>query len=386
MRDTFLPFSPPAIGEAEIAEVISTLRTDWITTGPKVKLFEAAFASFVEREDAVAFNSWTAAAHTALVCLGVGPGDEVIVPTFTFAATANIVEHCGAKPIFVDVEQDTLNLDPDLVEAAITSRTKVIVPVHFGGHPADMTRIEEIAKKHNLYILEDAAHALPSYFETRIIGSRNIVAFSFYATKNLATAEGGMLVGPADLLEKARIVGLHGMSRAAWNRYGKGGSWKYDIETPGFKYNMTDIAASLGLHQLSRLQEFQSRRDEIAALYSQSLKAIPGIKLPSVRNNVRTCWHLFPVRVEESTFGMSRDELIVKLGDRNIGTSVHFIPVHMFSYYANKYDLDDKMFPVATRVFSEILSLPMSPKHSNQDIADVIKEIDDLFAGSRSPS
>jgi dTDP-4-amino-4,6-dideoxygalactose transaminase len=378
MRQTFLPFSPPDIGEDEIAEVVDTLRSDWITSGPKVKRFETDFATYLGRDGAVAFNSWTAAAHVALVCLGVGPGDEVIVPTMTFAATANIVEHVGATPVIVDVEPDTLNIDPKAVEAAITPRTKGIIPVHYAGHPVDMDAIQKIADRHGLFVLEDAAHALPSRYNGRLIGSgSNLVAFSFYATKNLATAEGGMLVGPSDILDRARTVGLHGMSRAAWNRYGKGGSWKYDIEMPGFKYNMTDMAAALGLHQLRRLDEFQLKRAAISKQYYEGLNGLTGLGLPTPRPEVDTCWHLFVVRVAEQ-FGMHRDDLITRLGEQNIGTSVHFIPLHHHSFYREKYNLAPEQFPVASAAFEEILSLPLSPKHSASDISDVISALTGL--------
>jgi dTDP-4-amino-4,6-dideoxygalactose transaminase len=375
MRETFLPFSPPDIGEEEIAEVVDTLRSDWITSGPKVKRFEADFAAYMARDSAVAFNSWTAAAHVALVCLGVGPGDEVIVPTMTFAATANIVEHVGARPILVDVEPDTLNIDPKALEAAITPRTVGIIPVHYAGHPVDLDAVRAIANKHHLFVLEDAAHALPSFHRGELIGSGNsIAAFSFYATKNLATAEGGMLVGPADLLEKARTVGLHGMSRAAWNRYGKGGNWKYDIEMPGFKYNMTDISAGLGIHQLRRLTEFQLRRRSIALEYDEGLNGLDGLSRPTVRPEVTTCWHLYVVRVG-SGFRITRDELITEMAEQNIGTSVHFIPVHQHSFYKQKYGLRDEQFPNASAAFEEIISLPLSPRHTSNDISDVIETL-----------
>ncbi len=385
MRSSFLPFSPPDIGEDEIAEVVDTLRSDWITSGPKVKAFEKEFALFLGRPEAVAFNSWTAAAHVALVCLGVGPGDEVIVPAMTFAATANIVEHCGAIPIIVDVEPDTLNIDPKAVEAAITERTKGIIPVHYAGHPVDIDAIDAIAKKHGLFVLEDAAHALPSYSNGKLIGSGdNLVAFSFYATKNLATAEGGMLVGPPHILERARTVGLHGMSRAAWNRYGKGGSWRYDIEMPGFKYNMTDMAAALGLHQLRRLAEFQTKRRDIAAQYAAGLAGIAGLELPVPRGDVDTCWHLYVVRISEGEFGMHRDDVITALGELNIGTSVHFIPLYLHSFYRDKYQLTPEQFPVATAAFEQILSLPLSPKHTKADIDDVIAAMRQLVTTARA--
>jgi dTDP-4-amino-4,6-dideoxygalactose transaminase len=373
MRDSFLPFSPPFIGDEEISEVTNTLQSDWITTGPKTQRFEALFAEYMGQPSAGAFNSWTSAAHTALVCAGIGPGDEVIVPTMTFAATANIVEHVGAKPVIVDVEPDTLNIDPERIREALTSRTRAIIPVHFAGHPAEMDQINAIADEHGLFVLEDAAHALPSKYRGEMIGGgRNMTAFSFYATKNLATAEGGMLIGGnPEILEKARIAGLHGMSRASWNRYGKGGAWRYDVVMPGFKYNMTDIAAGLGIHQLARLPVFQARRAEIAAQYQNDLFQIEGLTLPTVRSHVETCWHLFVVQINEEEFGMHRDQVIEELAARNIGSSVHFIPLHMHSFYRDKYNLMESAYPVASKVFQRILSLPLSPKHNRSDIEDV---------------
>jgi dTDP-4-amino-4,6-dideoxygalactose transaminase len=251
-------FSPPAIGDDEIREVVDTLQSDWITTGPKVALFEKRFRDFVGAPAALALNSCTAGLHLSLVTLGIGPGDEVITSTLTFASTVNVIEHVGARPVLVDVEPDTLNLDSHRVAAAITSRTKAIIVVHFAGHPADLDALAALAQTHGIALVEDAAHALPAAYRGRRVGSSaNLTSFSFYATKNLTTAEGGMLTGDAELVERARILSLHGMSRNAWNRYGADGTWFYDVVCPGFKYNMTDLQAALGLAQLGRLETLQ---------------------------------------------------------------------------------------------------------------------------------
>src|SRR6266545_1749752 len=268
-RAAFLPFSPPAIGEEEIAEVVDTLRSHWITTGPKTKRFEAEFAASVGATGALALNSCTAGLHTALATFGIGAGDEVITTPLTFAASVNVIEHVRARPVLVDVEADTLNIDPAAVAAAVTPRTKAILPVHYAGHPVDLDAIWEIAARHGLAVIEDAAHALPARYKGKLIGSGpNPAAFSFYATKNLTTAEGGMLTGAPEFLERARVRSLHGMSGDAWRRYGKGGKWFYEIVCPGFKYNMTDIQAALGLCQLKKLERFQERRREVVAAYN----------------------------------------------------------------------------------------------------------------------
>ena len=264
-RATFLPFAPPLVGQEEIDEVVDTLRSDWITTGPKTRRFETEFAAYLAAPGALALNSCTAALHTALVTLGIGPGDEVLTTPMTFAASVNVIEHTGARPVLVDVEPDTLNLDPQRLEAAVTARTKAVLPVHYAGHPVDLDAIREVAEAHRLAVIEDAAHALPARYKGRLIGSGpNPVAFSFYATKNLTTGEGGMLTAEPALLDRARVVSLHGMSRDAWRRYDQGGSWHYDILLPGFKYNMTDIQAALGLRQLEKLASFQRRRRQVS--------------------------------------------------------------------------------------------------------------------------
>lgn len=376
MRDTFLAFSPPNVAEEEIAEVVDTLRSSWITTGPKTQKFAAEFAKYVNAPAAVPLNSCTAGLHAILVALGIGPGDEVITTTNTFAATVNVVEHVGATPILVDVEPDTLNIDPVSVERAISPRTKAIIPVHFAGHPVDLDPIYELAETHSLTVVEDAAHSLPAKYKGRMIGSsRNPVAFSFYATKNLTTAEGGMVTGDPVLLDKIRIIGLHGMSRDAWRRYDKGGSWFYEVVLPGFKYNMTDIQASIGLWQLRRLADFQKRRREIVVRYNEAFSSDVALQVPVERENVESAWHLYVLRLNEQALTINRDRFIEELAGLNIGTSVHFIPVHTHPYYRDKYGYRPDDLPVAYDSFRRMLSLPLHPGLSDDDVEYVIEAV-----------
>jgi dTDP-4-amino-4,6-dideoxygalactose transaminase len=378
-RTTFLPFSPPAIGEEEIAAVVDTLRSEWITTGPKTHQFAAEFAEFIGAIDALPLNSCTAGLHTALVTSGVGPGDEVVTTPMTFAASVNVIEHVGATPIMVDVEPDTLNIDPVLVEKAVSSRTRAIIAVHYAGHPAELERLRKIAWKYNLVLIEDAAHALPAKYKGVHIGAGpNPVAFSFYATKNMTTGEGGMLTGDSEFIEKARVVSLHGMSRDAWRRYAKGGSWRYDILTPGFKYNMTDIAAALGLCQLRKLNGFQRRRREIVNAYTGAFSECDALEVPVERAEVEHAWHLYVLRLKSERLVITRDQFIDELTRRNIATSVHFIPIHLHPYYRDKYQLLPDRFPVAVDNFARMLSLPLNPRMTDDDVLDVIDAVLDV--------
>ncbi|HZH88872.1 MAG TPA: DegT/DnrJ/EryC1/StrS aminotransferase family protein [Chitinophagaceae bacterium] len=376
MRDKFLPFSPPLIGDEEKREVVATLDSDWITTGPKTKQFEREFITFLKGKEALALNSCTAGLHTALITLGIGSGDEVITTPMTFASTVNVIEHVGAKPVLVDVEPDTLNIDPEKIEAAITFSTKAIIPVHYSGHPAELDAIKTIAEKNNLYIIEDAAHALPAKYKGQFIGSgENPTAFSFYATKNLTTAEGGMLTGSSGFIEKARIVSLHGMSKDAWKRYDKAGSWYYEVIMPGFKYNMTDIQASIGLWQLKKLEKFQQRRREIVQAYNNAFSVEDALEIPTQRPEVEHAWHLYALRLKDNVLKINRDQFIEELKDRKIGTSVHFIPIHLHPYYRDKYGYRPTDFPVVYSNFQRILSLPLNPRLSDEDVNDVIEAV-----------
>ncbi|MCE5262694.1 MAG: DegT/DnrJ/EryC1/StrS family aminotransferase [Deltaproteobacteria bacterium] len=379
MRDEFLNFSPPSIGEEEIGEVADTLRSDWITTGPKTKRFETDFAACVQAPGALALNSCTAGLHTALVVAGVGPGDEVIVTPLTFAATVNCIEHVGARPVLVDVSPDTLNIDPERVAEAIGPRTKAIMPVHLAGHPADMDPIRELAKRRDLLIVEDAAHALPAKYRGRPIGSwENPAAFSFYASKNITTGEGGMLTGTPAFLDEAKVVGLHGMSRDAWKRYEKGGAWYYEVVMPGFKYNMSDIQAAIGLWQLRKLEGFQRRRREIVAAYSAAFRDNDALEIPVARPEVEHAWHLYILRLCLKALRIDRNGFIEELRARNIGVSVHFIPIHLHPFYRDKYRYQPEDFPVAFGNYLRMISLPVYPRMTNRDVEDVVEAVIDI--------
>ena len=375
-RKTFLPFSPPAIGDEEIREVVDTLKSDWLSTGPKTKAFEEEFRRFVGAEAALALNSCTAGLHLALVAHGIGPGDEVIAPTMTFCATVNVIEHVGARPVLADIEPQTFTLDPQHVEGLITERTRAIMVVHYGGHPALMDDLEAIARRHGLILIEDAAHALPTYLGDRLIGSEgNLTAFSFYATKNMTTGEGGMLVGPEELVERARIYSLHGMSRDAWKRYGKGGSWKYDVVVPGFKYNLSDIQAALGLWQLRKLPQFHRKRQEIVRRYTEAFSDHPALDFIRERPGTTSAWHLFVLKLNLEALRIDRDRFIEALAERNIGASVHFIPVHVHPYYREKYGYRPEDLPVAWREYQRIISLPLNNRMTLGDADDVIAAV-----------
>jgi dTDP-4-amino-4,6-dideoxygalactose transaminase len=385
MRAEFLPFSPPSIGEDEIAAVVDTLRSSWITTGPKTKRFQEAFAASVGAQAALAVNSCTAALHVALASAGIGPGDEVITTTMTFCSSVNVIEHVGARPVLVDVEPDTLNLDPVQVRKAIGPRTKAILPVHYAGHPVDLDAIEAAAAGCGALVVEDAAHGFPARYKGRMIGGgANPTAFSFYATKNLTTAEGGMLTGPAARVEPARVIALHGMDRDAWKRYDKGGAWMYDVVAPGFKYNMTDIQAALGLCQLERMAEFQRRRRAIVSIYQTAFTGHRALQVPVERPEVEHAWHLYVLRLRPAALAIKRDAFIEALKERNIGTSVHFIPVHMHSFYKNKYGYAKDAFPVAADAFSRCISLPLNPRMSETDALDVVAAVLDLVEQHRA--
>jgi dTDP-4-amino-4,6-dideoxygalactose transaminase len=379
--DGVVRFSPPSIGADEIRAVVDTLESDWITIGPKVTLFEQRFRDLVSAPAALALNSCTAGLHLSLVALGIGPGDEVITSTLTFAATVNVIEHVGARPVLVDVEPDTLNIDPRCVEQAITSRTKAVIAVHFAGHPADLTALSRIAQHHGVALVEDAAHALPAAHCGQPIGSSaNLTSFSFYATKNITTGEGGMLTGDPALVDRARILSLHGMSRNAWNRYGVGGTWFYDVVCPGFKCNMTDIQAALGLAQLARLEKFQRRRSEIFARYNAAFERMNQLQTPTTRPDVQHSRHLYVLRLRDDALPGGRDELIAALKERGICTSVHFIPVHLHTFYREKYGYRAEDFPVALASYQRMLSLPLSPALSDEDVSRVIDGVTEVIA------
>jgi dTDP-4-amino-4,6-dideoxygalactose transaminase len=383
-RSTFLPFSPPDITEQEIEAVVEMLRSDWITTGPKTRAFEQALAGFLGAESTLALNSCTAALHLALVTLGVGPGDEVITTPMTFCASVNVIEHVGATPVLADVDPETLNIDPARVVEAVSPRTRAIMPVHYAGHPAEMAALMEIAHQHGLHVIEDAAHALPAQYAGRPIGTiGDFTAFSFYATKNLTTAEGGMLTGSPASIERARVLSLHGMSRDAWKRYNAEGTWYYEVIAPGFKYNMTDIQAALGLVQLGRLADMQARRMEVARQYNAAFGPLEAVQTPVVRSNVTPAWHLYVLRLNLDRLKIDRAQFIEELRARNIGSSVHFIPIHLHPYYRDKYGWQPQDFPAAYREYRRVISLPMNSRLTDQDVADVIDAVVDIVDQAR---
>lgn len=388
--------------ETEIAEVSETLHSEWITTGPKVAQFEQEFSTAVGAPSALALSSATAALHLALTVLGIGPGDAVITTPMTFCSTVHVIEHIGARPILVDVEPDTLNLDPAAVsktleEAAGDSphkagQVKAILPVHLYGHPCELNSLLRLAVRHNLALVEDAAHSLPAKYQGRVIGSfaesspvTMLTAFSFYATKNLTTGEGGMLCGPTTILDEARIWSLHGMSRDAWKRYSSEGSWYYEVIRPGFKYNMTDIQAAIGLQQLRKLNLFHERRSEIVRRYSEAFSTMQEFEVPANRNEVEHAWHLYVLRLNLNRLVISRNRFIDELRARNIASSVHFIPIHLHPYYRDKYHFRPDDFPVAYGEYNRMLSLPLFPKMSDSDVNDVIEAVADIAQTYRTP-
>ena len=377
----FLPFALPEIGEEEIAEVVDTLRSGWVTTGPKARLFEQAFVDYLGDASlqAIAVNSATAGLHLALEALGIGPGDEVITTTHTFTATAEVVRYLGADVKLVDIDPATLNIDPAAIEAAITPRTKALMPVHYAGLSVDMDAIHAIAQKHGLKVVEDAAHALPTTWKGQTIGTlhSDAVVFSFYANKTMTTGEGGMLVtrDPA-LAARAKVMRLHGINRDAFDRFtAKVPSWYYEIVAPGFKYNLTDIAAAMGLHQLKRLPGFQTRREQIAARYDEALADLPLILPPRpVHAGDLHSWHLYVVRLSDDAT-LNRDQLIESLFADGIGVSVHYIPLHLHPYWKERYDLKPEQFPHSQKAYERMVTLPLYTRMTDDDVERVITAV-----------
>lgn len=379
MSQPFLPFALPEIGEDEIAEVVDTLRSGWVTTGPKARRFEQDFAAFLggEQVHCIAVNSATAGLHLALEAAGVGPGDEVITTTWTFTATAEVVRYLGADVKLVDHDPATLNIDPAAIEAAIGPRTKALLPVHYGGLAADMPAILDIAHRHGLKVVEDAAHALPTTCGGALVGTlgSDATVFSFYANKTITTGEGGMLVTrDAELAKRARVMRLHGMSRDAFDRFtAKVPSWYYEIVAPGFKYNLTDIAAALGIHQLKRAHAFQQRRAAIAARYEELLAGLPLLLPPKPAAGDLHAWHLYAVRLTDEAVdaGVTRERFIEKMFEQGIGCSVHYIPLHLHPYWRERYGLDPAQFPRAQHSYERIASLPIYTRMADADVERV---------------
>jgi len=376
-RKEFLSYGLPLIEEDDIAEVVDTLKSNWIAKGPKTHEFEKQFAEYIGVKHAIALNSCTAALHLSLVAAGLGVGDEVITTPMTFAASANIIIHTGATPVFADIDPVTMNIDINEIRKKITPRTKAIIPVHVAGHPCEMDEIMDLAREHNLFVLEDAAHAVYTQYKGKLIGSiGNATAFSFYATKNLATGEGGMVTTNDDALaEKIRILSTHGMSRNAWNRYSATGSWYYEILYPGFKYNMADIQAALGITQLAKLERMQGVRLQIAERFNEAFSKMPELEIPVTKDYARHAWHLYILKLNLEKLSIDRAQFIEELKLEQIGTSVHFIPLPMHPYYRDTFNFQKGDFPQAEAMFERIISLPLYPKMSMQDTEDVIEAV-----------
>jgi dTDP-4-amino-4,6-dideoxygalactose transaminase len=377
VRRSFLPFAVPSLGEEEEQEVLDTLRSGWLTTGHKTRRFEDACRSYLGVDHAVAMASCTGALHVALAAVGIGPGDEVVTTPISWPATANVILHLGAKPVFVDVEPDTLNIDVSLIAAAIGPRTKAILPVHMAGQSCDLDPLLAVAREHGLRVVEDAAHAFGADYRTRKIGQiSDATAFSFYPTKNLTTIEGGLLAtNDEELADRARILSLHGISKDAWKRYAATGSPHWQLVEPGFKYNMTDVQASVGLHQLPRFEGFLARRAEIVARYDAALADVPAIQRLSRRSYGRHVNHLYIVLLDRRHTDIERDDFIQALRSEGIGTGVHFVSMHLQPYYRETFGYRPDSFPVAADVSERIVSLPLYPAMSDRDVDDVIRAV-----------
>jgi dTDP-4-amino-4,6-dideoxygalactose transaminase len=377
MRDTFLPFARPDLDGSELQEIAEALESGWVTTGPKTKAFEAAFAAAVGAKHAVALNSCTAAMHLALEAIGLQAGDEVITSPYTFAATGEVIRYFDARPVLVDIDPHTFNLDPAGLESAITGRTRAVIPIHIAGLPADMDPIIHIARRNNLTVIEDAAHAFPTLYKGHMVGTiGDFTCFSFYATKTITTGEGGMLCTDNDhWADRVRVMALHGISKDAWKRYTAEGSWYYEIIAPGYKYNMTDIAAGMGLAQLRKADRMRQRRAEIAARFQEAFASSPVLEVPPDRSDCRHAWHLYMLRLRLEALTIDRAAFVTALKQRNIGTSVHFIPLHLHPYYREKYGYRPEDFPMAYQEYQREISLPIYSRMSDQDVQDVIDAV-----------
>jgi dTDP-4-amino-4,6-dideoxygalactose transaminase len=378
IREDFLPLSRPSISDIEIKGVVDCLKSGWITTGPLCKSFEDKFCELTGASHAISLSSATAGMHIVFLALGIGEGDEIITPSMTFASTVNMIAMLKAEPVFVDIHYDTLNINADMIEEKISSKTKAIIPVHFAGAPVDMDRILEIAHRHHLAIIEDAAHAVGTYYKgVHAGGFGNIAIFSFHPIKNITSGEGGMITHSDEKLEnQLRLLRFHGIERDAWKRYGKGGTPEYDIQWPGFKYNLTDVQAALGLAQLSRLAEINSRRVELAELYMEGLKGTDGLELPGVPEYPHVhAWHLFIVKI----LSMDRGGFMEKLSQYNIGYGLHFPACHLLSYVKKRFATGMGMLPETERAADEIISLPLFPDMKNDDVSYVCEAIREIL-------
>lgn len=386
MAEKYIPLSVPDISQKEIANVIQCLKSGWLSTGKFNTKLEKSLADYFGAKEVICLDSCTAALHLSLIVKGIGRGDEVITSPLTFAATANVIEHCGAKPVLCDIDIDSYNIDPELISKKITKRTRAIIPVHFAGYPCDLKTIYALADKYGIAVIEDAAHAIGSSINGRRIGSfPGITCFSFYATKGITTGEGGCLtLSDKKIAEKIRILRYHGLSKDAWKRYAKGARWRYNITEAGYKHNMSDVLAAIGVAQIKRISGFLNKRKNIAARYSSGLNGLPGFVIPKVAKGMGHSWHLYPCRISRKEFGLGRDELISRMSKMNIGTSVHYIPLHIHSYYRKKYGFRVGDFPVAEKVGDSIVSIPIFATMTQKDTDAVIKTIKYINGGQKS--
>ena len=375
----FIPYARPVLDEEEILEVVDTLRSGWLTTGPKVNKFEAMFSDFIGCQYALAVNSATAGLHLALEAIGIGPGDKVITTVHTFTATAEVIRYLGAEPIFVDIESDSYNINPECVESALLSNinVKAIIPVHYAGQAANISRITEIAHKYSIKVVEDAAHALPSTSDGRMIGSiSDATVFSFYANKTITTGEGGMVTtNNKEISDRIKVMRLHGINRDAFDRFTSNKpSWYYEVVAPGYKYNMMDMCAAIGIHQLNKAYKYQEKRAEIAKKYNDAFNILPVITPKHVAASDIHSWHIYSLQLDDSHI-ISRDDFIKRMLDIGVGTSVHYIPLHRMPYWKNKYHLTDHEFPVSSKVSNQHVSLPIFPSMTDREIDYVINAV-----------
>ncbi len=381
VRKEFLPYGKHWLDQEEINEVVDSLKSNWITTGPKMKLFEANFKKFIGSKYAISVNSGTAALHISTSTINLQPGDEVITTPLTFVASANCVVYRGGTPIFADIKKDTYNIDPNEIRKKITSKTKAIIPVHFAGQPCDMDEILEIARENDLYVIEDAAHAIDAEYKGKKIGNiSDLTIFSFHPVKNITTAEGGMVTTNNDELnDKLLMFRTHGISRDAVKRFGKEGGFYYDMQYLGFRYNLSELHSALGIHQLDKLESFQKKRRQIVEIYNKKLQSIEEIAIPYVKDDIKHSWHLYVIQLELEKLKVDRDFIFKALREENIGVNVHYIPIHYHSYYVDKFGLKKGILPIVEWLFPRIITIPIFPKMSDDDVYDVIDALEKVL-------